>query len=76
VFRTDSGQESAQGSSSYFLDSADSINFFLERDAVDASGHLKDGIRKAEAVNKVRPIFFNMGLFKLCGHTSDASVSL
>jgi len=53
VFRTDSQQEKAQGSDSYFLDSADQIHFFLEKDALDETGQLKSGLAKADALNKV-----------------------
>ncbi|GMI46931.1 hypothetical protein TrCOL_g8442 [Triparma columacea] len=38
VFRTDEKQESAQGSSDYFLDSADRVHFFAEKDALKADG--------------------------------------
>jgi len=53
VFRTDSEQSKAQGSSDYFLDSANRVHFFAEKDAVNEDGSLKDGIEKAEALNKV-----------------------
>jgi phytanoyl-CoA hydroxylase len=52
VFRTDGEQESAQGSSDYFLDSADRIHFFAEPGAVDEKGGLKPNVRKAESLNK------------------------
>jgi len=64
VFRTDSKQTSAQGSSDYFLDSADAIHYFAEKDAVDGSGALLPNISKLNAINKaghglhvVDPIF-------------------
>lgn len=54
VFVTDEKeQEAAQGSSDYFLDSADRIHFFLEKDAADADGKLKKGFTKLRALNKV-----------------------
>jgi len=54
VFRTDNEQEKAQGSSDYFLDSADRIHFFLEPQAVDEkTGCLKESFEKRAAVNKV-----------------------
>ena len=47
-------QESAQGSSDYFLDSADRIHFFAELDAIDdATGSLVQGLSKQRALNKV-----------------------
>ena len=47
-------QESAQGSSDYFLDSADRIHFFAELDAIDPdSGGLVSGLSKQRALNKV-----------------------
>jgi phytanoyl-CoA hydroxylase len=53
VFRTDSDQVKAQGSSDYFLESADKNHYFAEKDAVDAEGKLKPGITdKALALNK------------------------
>jgi len=54
VFRTDSAQESAQGSDDYFLSSADKVRFFLEPGAADdATGALRPGVAKATALNKV-----------------------
>lgn len=54
VFSTDSEkQQEAQGSSDYFLDSADRIHFFLEKDAADEGGKLKPGIAKERSLNKV-----------------------
>lgn len=46
-------QEKAQGSSDYFLDSANRIHFFLEKDAIDGDGKLKEGQEKASSLNKV-----------------------
>ena len=40
VFRTDAEQESAQGSSDYFLDSADRIHFFSEKGGLKEDGTL------------------------------------
>mmetsp|Transcript_13154 Transcript_13154/g.27025 ORF Transcript_13154/g.27025 Transcript_13154/m.27025 type:complete len:362 (+) Transcript_13154:31-1116(+) len=51
VFRTDSEQTSAQGSSDYFLDSADRIHFFAEKDALDTDGNVKTS-EKLLALNK------------------------
>eukprot|EP00747_Dinoflagellata_sp_TGD_P166882 gnl/TRDRNA2_/TRDRNA2_190381_c0_seq1.p1 gnl/TRDRNA2_/TRDRNA2_190381_c0~~gnl/TRDRNA2_/TRDRNA2_190381_c0_seq1.p1 ORF type:complete len:358 (+),score=77.67 gnl/TRDRNA2_/TRDRNA2_190381_c0_seq1:53-1075(+) len=54
VFVTDEKeQEKAQGSSDYFLDSADRIHFFLEKDATDEDGNPKADVGKARALNKV-----------------------
>lgn len=54
VFRTDGKQSEAQGSSDYFLDSANCIGFFLEPMAKDeALGTLKAGLSKHEGLNKV-----------------------
>jgi len=53
VFTTAEDQSQAQGSSDYFLDSADRIHFFLEEGAVGADGKLKPDMDKARAVNKV-----------------------
>lgn len=53
AFRTDDKQEEEQGSSDYFLDSADRIHFFAEVDAVDESGFLKEDVDKERALNKV-----------------------
>jgi hypothetical protein len=55
VFRTDSKQETAQGSDAYFLTSADRVHFFLEPGATDeATGDLT--VPKQRALNKVRKI--------------------
>mmetsp|Transcript_10794 Transcript_10794/g.26927 ORF Transcript_10794/g.26927 Transcript_10794/m.26927 type:complete len:363 (-) Transcript_10794:88-1176(-) len=54
VFVTDEGQQlTNQGSSDYFLDSADRIHFFLEKDAAGDDGKLKPGLEKARSLNKV-----------------------
>ena len=53
VFKTGEGQEEAQGSSDYFLDSADRIHFFTEEGVVDEEGALLPGIKKIDALNKV-----------------------
>merc|ERR1719161_1377625 len=54
VFTTDQqDQEKQQGSSDYFLDSADRIHFFLEKGATDEDGGLRPGLRKERALNKV-----------------------
>lgn len=54
IFTTDQQeQEKAQGSSDYFLDSADRIHFFLEKEATDESGKLKKGKLKQRSLNKV-----------------------
>jgi len=53
VFSTAEDQSQAQGSSDYFLDSADRIHFFLEEAAVGEDGKLKPEVDKARAVNKV-----------------------
>mmetsp|Transcript_47358 Transcript_47358/g.138018 ORF Transcript_47358/g.138018 Transcript_47358/m.138018 type:complete len:334 (+) Transcript_47358:60-1061(+) len=53
VFATDGDQEKHQGSSDYFLDSADRIHFFLEKDAAGEDGRLKPGLEKARCLNKV-----------------------
>jgi len=53
VFRTDSSQEKAQGSSDYFLDSANRNHFFAEPAAVDETGTLLPAISdKLLALNK------------------------
>mmetsp|Transcript_139699 Transcript_139699/g.260538 ORF Transcript_139699/g.260538 Transcript_139699/m.260538 type:complete len:356 (-) Transcript_139699:13-1080(-) len=46
-------QEKAQGSSDYFLDSADRIHFFLEKGAAGEDGALKPEVDKMRALNKV-----------------------
>jgi len=46
-------QEKEQGSSDYFLDSADRIHFFLEKGVAGEDGQLKPGIDKARSLNKV-----------------------
>ena len=54
VFRTDGGQQKAQGSDDYFMSSGDKVRFFLEQGAVDGeSGGLRKGLPKARALNKV-----------------------
>lgn len=54
VFRTDAKQVKSQGSSDYFLDSADRVHFFLEPHAVDEETRgLKKGFCKATSMNKV-----------------------
>ena len=55
AFSTGDDQESAQGSSDYFMDSADRIHFFMEVKAEAAGGGLKPEYanRKGEALNKV-----------------------
>jgi len=53
VFTTAEDQSNAQGSSDYFLDSADRIHFFLEEGVVGEDGKLKAGLDKAKSVNKV-----------------------
>mmetsp|Transcript_75666 Transcript_75666/g.234965 ORF Transcript_75666/g.234965 Transcript_75666/m.234965 type:complete len:303 (-) Transcript_75666:2-910(-) len=54
VFVTDEQQQQrAQGSSDYFLDSADRIHFFLEKGAAGEDGKLKAEVSKARALNKV-----------------------
>ena len=51
MFRTDSEQTSAQGSSDYFLDSADRVHFFAEKDALNDDGTVKT-LEKLLALNK------------------------
>lgn len=46
-------QKYAQGSSDYFLDSADRIHFFLEKGAAAEDGKLKPAVEKLRALNKV-----------------------
>ena len=54
TFRTDEKQELAQGSSDYFLDSANRIHFFCEPGVVDEeTGDMKPGVSKREVLNKV-----------------------
>lgn len=54
VFVTDQTEQAkAQGSSDYFLDSADRIHFFLEKEAADEDGLLKKSVPKARSLNKV-----------------------
>lgn len=54
VFVTDAKeQEKNQGSSDYFLDSADRVHFFLEKGAAGEDGKLKPGVSKERALNKV-----------------------
>mmetsp|Transcript_43572 Transcript_43572/g.136705 ORF Transcript_43572/g.136705 Transcript_43572/m.136705 type:complete len:332 (-) Transcript_43572:107-1102(-) len=49
VFRTDGDQHV---SDRYFFESAETVSFFLEPDAVNPDGTLKNGIAKEHAVNK------------------------
>ncbi|CAE7451546.1 unnamed protein product [Symbiodinium natans] len=42
-----------QGASDYFLDSADRIHFFIEKDAGDEDGKIKPSMSKARSLNKV-----------------------
>jgi len=51
-FRTDSSQESAQGSTDYFMSSSDKVHIFTEPGAVDETGALLEGVEKHAAVNK------------------------
>jgi len=54
TFRTDEKQELAQGSSDYFLDSANRIHFFCEPGVVDENtGEIIQGMTKDEGLNKV-----------------------
>lgn len=53
VFSTDGDQEVNQGSSDYFLDSADRVHFFLEKDAAGEDGKLRPNLAKGRALNKV-----------------------
>lgn len=53
AFSTGKDQEKTQGSSDYFLDSADRIHFFLEKDAALKDGGLKPGVPKERSLNKV-----------------------
>jgi len=54
VFSTQTDlQMKAQGKSDYFLDSADRIHFFLEKDAAGDDGKLKSGLAKERSLNKV-----------------------
>jgi len=54
VFVTDSeDQISAQGSSDYFLDSADRVHFFLEKGTQGGDGKLKPDLDKYRVLNKV-----------------------
>lgn len=54
VFETSQERQlHAQGSSSYFLNSADRIHFFLEREAAAEGGGLKPGLEKLRSLNKV-----------------------
>ncbi len=53
-YRTDDEQTKNQGSSDYFLDSADRIHFFLEARAVDPNTNcLLPGLSKHDSINKV-----------------------
>ena len=50
-FRTDDGQVQKQGSSNYFLDSAENVSFFMDKGGLDL---MKTGGRtKAQCLNKV-----------------------
>lgn len=53
VFTTDDSQSKAQGKSDYFLDSADRIHFFLEKDAAGEDGRLRPRLAKERSLNKV-----------------------
>mmetsp|Transcript_59215 Transcript_59215/g.105216 ORF Transcript_59215/g.105216 Transcript_59215/m.105216 type:complete len:338 (+) Transcript_59215:51-1064(+) len=54
VFVTDTKQQlKHQGSSDYFLDSADRIHFFFEKGATNEDGSLKKDVAKHRALNKV-----------------------
>lgn len=54
IFTTDEKEQTkAQGDSDYFLDSADRIHFFLEKEAVDSEGKLRRDVPKGAALNKV-----------------------
>lgn len=60
AFSTDKDQEKTQGSSSYFLDSADRIHFFLETAATQEDGKtLKPEFSKFVAINKVPHSFMS-----------------
>lgn len=53
-FSTDvKDQLEMQGASDYFLDSADRIHFFIEKDAEDEDGKIKKSVSKARSLNKV-----------------------
>lgn len=53
-FVTDSTQQiKKQGSSDYFLDSADRVHFFLEKGTAGDDGKLKPEVKKSRALNKV-----------------------
>ncbi|CAJ1334004.1 unnamed protein product, partial [Effrenium voratum] len=51
--RTKVPTSALQGKSDYFLDSADRIHFFIEKEAADEDGKLKDMKKKFSALNKV-----------------------
>mmetsp|Transcript_2193 Transcript_2193/g.2720 ORF Transcript_2193/g.2720 Transcript_2193/m.2720 type:complete len:372 (-) Transcript_2193:313-1428(-) len=72
VFRTDKDQEKAQGSDSYFLDSADQIHFFLEPGATDnETGRIKNNIEKRLALNKVgHGLHLQDSVFKEYSHSN------
>jgi len=53
AFSTSGDQEKKQGSSDYFLDSADRIHFFLEKAAALENGGLKPDVPKERSLNKV-----------------------
>jgi phytanoyl-CoA hydroxylase len=52
-FVTDEQQSKNQGSSDYFLDSADRVHFFLEKGTTGSDGKLKPEVKKTRALNKV-----------------------
>ena len=53
-FRTDSKQSQAQGANKYFFESSDKVHFFSEPGAIDLdTGHLRTGLAKHDALNKV-----------------------
>eukprot|EP00035_Acanthoeca_spectabilis_P013241 m.243934 g.243934 ORF g.243934 m.243934 type:complete len:147 (+) comp15838_c0_seq1:99-539(+) len=57
AFSTAGDQEEAQGSSSYFMNSADRICFFLETAATNEDGvSLKPGFDKHTSINKVSDV--------------------
>ena len=51
VFSTHEDQQHTRGT--YFIESAETVSFFLEQGAVDEAGELKKDIPKAHMVNKV-----------------------
>lgn len=52
-FTTDDTQLEHQGRSDYFLDSADRVHFFLEKDTLADDGRLRPNLPKARCLNKV-----------------------